>query len=83
MNILKKIGSLDPNKCECLIPLLIILLKTYPLPSFEGRTPSAIRNELALKWSAITLKLAKFSLFGFTFTASEIDPIIFWKWSVS
>jgi len=27
----------------------MILLKTYPLPSFEGKTPSAIKNELALK----------------------------------
>ena len=28
LKILKKIGSLEPSKWECLIPLLIILLKT-------------------------------------------------------
>ena len=79
---MKNIGSLDPNKCECLIPLLIILLRTYPRPSFEGKTPSAKRNELALKWSAITLKLDIFLSSCLTFVASDIELINFLKWSV-
>ena len=69
--ILQKIGSLLPKICVCLIPRLIILLKTYPLPSLEGKTPSAIRKALARKWSAITLWLAILSLVIFVLVNSE------------
>ena len=47
--ILSKIGSIFPRVWACLIPLLIILLRTYPLPSLEGVTPSAIKNDEDLK----------------------------------
>ena len=48
-------GSLASILYPCLMPLLIILLKTYPLPSFSGTTPSAIKKTADLIWSAITL----------------------------
>ena len=73
--MLKNIGSFAPRKWECLIPLLIILLSTYPRPSFDGRTPSAIKKELALKWSAMTLKLEMFFSLGFILTASAVELI--------
>ena len=56
-NSLWNTGSLLPKEWACRIPLLIILRKTYPLPSFEGITPSAIKKEEDFKWSAITLWL--------------------------
>ena len=59
------------------MPRLIILLSTYPLPSFDGKTPSANRNELARKWSAITLKLELLFLSTFTFNEFDADSINF------
>ena len=48
-------GSLAPKRCVWRIALLIILLSTYPRPSLLGKTPSAIKKEIDLKWSATTL----------------------------
>jgi hypothetical protein len=31
-------------------------LNTYPLPSFDGKTPSPIKKVIALAWSVITYK---------------------------
>ena len=47
-------GSSQPIRCACRIALRIILRTTYPRPSFEGKTPSAIKKADARKWSAIT-----------------------------
>ena len=42
------------------MPLLIILLKTQPLPSLEGVTPSAIRKEDDLKVDCLDPKVIDF-----------------------
>ena len=55
------------NFCFATIPapnaLLIIFLKIYPRPSFDGKTPSAIKNTDALIWSAITFTVISNSSF--------------------
>ena len=58
----------------------MILLKTYPLPSLLGFTPSEIRKTDDLRCSAITLNEG-FKRF-FSFNVSAIDSIMLLKISV-
>ncbi len=50
----------SPSNFPCLAALLRSLLRTYPLPSFDGITPSFTRKVTALEWSVITFS-EKFS----------------------
>ena len=43
-----------PSFLPCRIARRMILRSTYPRHSFDGTTPSAIRNVIARRWSAIT-----------------------------
>ena len=47
-------GSRRPRSRPWRTARRMIRRKTYPLPSFEGRIPSAIRKVIARLWSAIT-----------------------------
>ena len=58
--ILYRNNSDCPNNLPCLTALLKILLRTYPLPSFDGITPSFTKKVTALEWSVITFS-EKFS----------------------
>ena len=60
--------------------LLMIRLKTYPLPSLEGNTPSAIKKAVERKWSAITLKDDLNGPLGSSLGANlEMSLIRFWN----
>ena len=69
-----KNNSLTPRSLPCLIALLKTLLKTYPLPSFDGITPSFTRKVTALEWSAITFNEKSF-LGSSPYFTPEILPI--------
>ena len=47
-------GFVCPSNRPCVIARRMILRSTYPRPSFDGSTPSEIRNVAAREWSAIT-----------------------------
>ncbi len=47
-----------PSNRPCVIARRMIFRRTYPRPSFDGNTPSEIRNVAAREWSAITRREA-------------------------
>ena len=50
-------GPSIPSILPWRMALRMILRRTYPRPSLEGRTPSATRKAVARTWSAMTLRL--------------------------
>src|SRR5690349_24737327 len=46
-------GLVCPSRRPWVMARRIILRRTYPRPSLEGRTPSAMRDVAAREWSAM------------------------------
>src|SRR5690349_10377323 len=51
-------GLVCPSRRPWVMARRIILRRTYPRPSLEGRTPSEMRNVAAREWSAMTRREA-------------------------
>ena len=78
-------GSVSPRRTPNRMALLAIRRRTYPRPSFDGMTPSPIKNVQARPWSAMTCKATSLSgLFLYvTLAQSATGWMRLWKESVS